>query len=83
MIIVMEPSASKENIKRVVDVLNEYEFRVIVNQGEIHTVIEAFGDKTSITPGRISALEGVKEVKIIREPFRLASRDRKPEDTVI
>ena len=70
MIIVMEPSASKENIKRVVDVLTEHEFRVIVNQG-------------SITPGRISALEGVKEVKIIREPFRLASRDRKPEDTVI
>ena len=83
MIIVMEPSASKENIKRVVDLLTEHEFRVIVNQGEIHTVIDAFGDKTSITPGRISALEGVKEVKIIREPFRLASRDRKPEDTVI
>lgn len=83
MIIIMEPSASKENINRVVEVLNEHEFRVIVNQGEIHTVIDAFGDKTSITPGRISALEGVKEVKIIREPFRLASRDRKPEDTVI
>lgn len=83
MIIIMEPSASQENIKRVVDILKEHEFRVIVNKGEIHTVIDAFGDKTSITPGRISALEGVKEVKIIREPFRLASRDRKPEDTVI
>ena len=83
MIIIMEPSASKENIKRVVDVLTEHEFRVIVNQGEIHTVIDAFGDKTSITPGRISALQGVKEVKIIREPFRLASRDRQSEDTVI
>ena len=83
MIIIMEPSASEENIKRVVEVLTEHEFRVIVNHGEIHTVIDAFGDKTSITPGRISALKGVKEVKIIREPFRLASRDRKPEDTVI
>ncbi len=83
MIIVMEKSASKENIKRVVEVLTEHEFRVIVNQGEIYTVIDAFGDKTSITPGRISALDGVKEVKIIREPFRLASRDRKSEDTVI
>ncbi len=83
MIIIMEPSASQENIKRVVNILKEHEFRVIVNKGEIHTVIDAFGDKTSITPGRISALEGVKEVKIIREPFRLASRDRKPEDTII
>lgn len=83
MIIIMEPAASQENIKRVVDILTEHEFRVIVNKGEIHTVIDAFGDKTSITAGRISALEGVKEVKVIREPFRLASRDRKPEDTVI
>ena len=31
----------------------------------------------------MSAFDGVKEVKIIREPFRLASRDRKPDDTVI
>ena len=31
----------------------------------------------------MAALDGVKEVKIIREPFRLASRDRKPEDTII
>ncbi len=83
MIIVMEPKASVENINRVVEVLKKHEFRVIVNEGEIHTVIEAFGDKTSITPGQISALEGVKEVKIIREPFRLASRDRKQEDTII
>lgn len=83
MIIIMEPKASKENIKKVVDLLSEHEFRVIVNQGEIHTVIDAFGDKTTITPGRINALEGVKEIKIIREPYRLASRDRNPEDTII
>lgn len=83
MIIIMEPQATKENIKKVVDLLSEHEFRVIVNQGEIHTVIDAFGDKTTITPGRINALEGVKEIKIIREPYRLASRDRNPEDTVI
>lgn len=49
----------------------------------MHTVIDAIGDKTSVTPGRLAALEGVKEVKVIREPFRLASRDRKAEDTVI
>ncbi len=28
-------------------------------------------------------MEGVNRVKLIREPYRLASRDRKPEDTVI
>ena len=83
MIIVMEPHSSKENIDRVVQVLEEHEFKVLVKSGEIYTTIDAFGDKTSLTVDRLSALEGVKEVKIIREPFRLASRDRKSEDSVI
>lgn len=83
MIIVMEPKASQENINRVVAVLAEHGFKYLVNQGEIYTTIDAFGDKTSLTADRLNALEGVKEVKIIREPFRLASRDRKSEDTVI
>ena len=83
MIIVMEPYASKENIDRVVQVLEEHEFKVLVKSGEIFTTIDAFGDKTSLTVDRLSALAGVKEVKVIREPFRLASRDRKTEDTVI
>lgn|SRR5574344_692742 len=83
MIIVMERNATKENIQKAVNLLEEHGFRVIVHEGEVHTCIDALGDKTTLTPGRMSALEGVKEVKIIREPFRLASRDSKPEDTVI
>ena len=83
MIIVMERTATEENIQKVTKVLEEHGFRVMINRGEIHTVIDAFGDKTTLTPGRLAAFEGVKEIKVIREPFRLASRDRQPEDTVI
>lgn len=83
MIIVMERTATPENIKRVTDLLSEHGFHVIEHAGDIHTVIDALGDKTTLTPGRLAALEGVKEIKIIREPFRLASRDRQEEDTVI
>jgi len=83
MIIIMERNATKVQVQRVIDFLKDNDFRVRHNVGEIHTVIDALGDKTTITPGRLAAFDGVKEVKIIREPFRLASRDRKPEDTVI
>lgn len=83
MIIIMEPSATSENIQAVTDLLKEHGFRVIVHEGDVHTVIDALGDKTTLSPGRIDAMEGVKKVKLIREPFRLASRDRKTEDTVI
>lgn len=83
MIIVMEPKASVENINKVVELLTEHGFKYVINKGEILTTIDAFGDKTTLTADRLSALEGVKEVKTIREPFRLASRDRKQDDTVI
>ena len=83
MIIVMEPMASVENINRVVAILEQHGFKYVVNKGELLTTIDAFGDKTSLTADRLSALDGVKEVKMIREPFRLASRDRKLEDTII
>ena len=83
MIIIMERNATKDQIQRVIDLLKEHGFEVRYNMGDVHTVIDAIGDKTTLTPGRMSALEGVKEIKIIREPFRLASRDRKEDDTVI
>ena len=83
MIIVMEKNATEENIQKVCQRLVENGFRIQVNKGEIITVIEAFGDKTGVSQDRILALPGVKEIKVIREPFRLACRDRNPEDTVI
>ena len=83
MIIIMEPGATRANINAVTDLLDSYGFKVIVHQGDVHTVIDALGDKTDLTPNRIDAMEGVKKVKLIREPFRLASRDRQSQDTVI
>ena len=79
----MERNATEAQTQRVINVLKENEFEVRYNDGNVHTVIDALGDKTTLTPGRLAAFDGVKEVKIIREPFRLASRDRKEEDTVI
>ena len=83
MIIIMERTATKVQVQRVIDFLKDNGFEIRFNQGQVHTVIDAIGDKTTVTPGRVSAFDGVKEVKVIREPFRLASRDRKPNDTVI
>ena len=83
MIIIMEPNATDSQAQKVIDFLKNAGFDIRHKKGEIYTVIDAIGDKTTVTPDRLAALDGVKEVKIIREPFRLASRDRKSEDTVI
>jgi len=83
MIIIMEKTASQDNIQGVINILKEHGFRAILHEGAVHTVIDALGDKTTLSPDRLEAMEGVNRVKLIREPYRLASRDRKPEDTVI
>lgn len=83
MIIIMERDATANNIQAVTSLLKEHGFQVIVHEGDVHTVIDALGDKTTLSPSRIDAMNGVKQIKFIREPFRLASRDRKSEDTVI
>ena len=83
MIIVMERNATEEDIQKVVARLEEYGFKVLINRGELMTLIEGLGDKTGVSIDRLAALSGVKEIKVIREPYRLASRDRKPKDTII
>ena len=83
MIIIMEPKSTEAQIQKVIDFLKSNGFEIRLNVGQVYTVIDAIGDKTTVTPDRISAFDGVKEVKIIREPFRLASRDRKTDDTII
>lgn len=83
MIIVMEPKASEEQIQRVVKALEKKEFKIILNRGDVMTVIAAIGDKRLIEPESIASLEGVRNIKLIQEPYKLASREGKAEDTVI
>ena len=83
MIIIMEPGTSEDNIQRVVKTLEKHEFKVVLNRGEVMTVIAAIGDKRLFDPHALGSLEGVREVKIIQEPYKLASREGQQEDTVI
>ena len=83
MIIVMEPNAPEQQIQKVVEKMESLGFRIILNQGEVMTVIAAIGDKRLVQPQSIASMEGVREVKLIQEPFKLASRESQKEDSVI
>lgn len=83
MIIVMEPKATQEQIDRVVKAMENKGFRINLNQGDVMTVIAAIGDKRLIQPQSIASFEGVREVKLIQEPFKMACRESQTEDTVI
>lgn len=82
MLVVMQSSATEEQINNVVDFIKSKGFDAHISRGEINTVIGAVGGKT-IDTRNIELFEGVQEVIKISSSFKLASRTFKKEDTVI
>lgn len=83
MVVVMEPGASEEQIKNVITHLKDLGFDIHRSDGVTHTIIGAIGDKTGVDIRQLEILEGVREVVRITEPYKLASRSFKKENTVI
>ncbi len=83
MIIIMESDATQEQIDKVVNRLKENGFKINLNLGDVLTVIAAIGDKRLVQPQSIASLDGVREVKLIQEPFKMASRESQKADSVI
>lgn len=83
MIIIMEPGATQKQIDNVVEHLKSHGFKINLNYGDVMTVIAAIGDKRLVQPHSLNSFDGVREVKLIQEPFKLASRESQKEDTVI
>lgn len=83
MIVVMEPRATEAQISKVEEYLISHGFKINLNRGEILTVIAAIGDKRLINEHAISSLEGVHDVKLIQEPYKLAAKQAQDHDTII
>src|ERR671935_438328 len=84
MIAVMHPSASAEEVDHVVEVLRLHNLKAQISQGEERTVIGVIG--TGFPDDLLETLEvlpGVDRVTRITRPYKLASRDFKPADTIV
>ena len=82
MVIVMKERATDAQIEAVVGRLREMGFDIHRSQGESHTVIGAVGHGEFDTQ-LIAIQDGVQEVHRISEPYKLASRAFRPENTVV
>src|SRR5438093_5104743 len=82
MVVVMEELASEAQIEQVVARLVEMGMAVHRSTGVTRTVLGAVGQGQPDT-GLIEVLDGVHEVVRMSEPFKLASRTFKPDDTAI
>ncbi|HEX7128074.1 MAG TPA: 3-deoxy-7-phosphoheptulonate synthase [Thermodesulfobacteriota bacterium] len=84
MIIVMKPThRSDEDIQRVTRRLEQMGYRVHISKGTERTVIGAIGDETLLQSQPIDGFPGVERVVPILKPYKLASRDFRPENSLI
>jgi 3-deoxy-7-phosphoheptulonate synthase len=83
MVVVMEAQATEAQIQSVIGRLSEMGFDIHRSTGVTRTVIGAIGDKTGVDTRDFEVLPGVHEVVRITEPYKLASRTFKEEDTVV
>jgi 3-deoxy-7-phosphoheptulonate synthase len=83
MIVIMERRASPKQIENVVVRVEELGFRAHLSQGEERTIIGVIGDERPLATEALEVLDGVERVVPILQPFKLASRDFKPDNTVV
>ena len=83
MVVVMQERASDEQVQKVIAKLVEMGFDVHRSTGALRTVLGAVGGTRQFDTRLVEVLDGVQEVHRITEPYKLASRTFKPEDTII
>ena len=84
MVIVMEHTASGEQVQKVIETLVEEGYDVHRSSGIDYTVLGAVGSpRRPMDPALVEVLPGVREVIRVSEPYKLAGRTFKPEDTIV
>jgi len=79
----MKHGATDEQIQHVVDRLHEFNLREHISRGDERTLIGAIGDERVLNTIPLEAMPGVEKVMAVLAPYKLASREFQPENTVI
>ena len=83
MIIVMSHQASRAQVDAVVDRVTEIGLRPEVSLGEDRAVIGVIGSNAYAYREAFSHLPGIMQILQITKPFKLASREFQPRNTIV
>jgi 3-deoxy-7-phosphoheptulonate synthase len=81
MIIVLKPHPTPEQIRHVIERIEELGFTPHLSQGVQRTIIGVIGDEEKLRVEPLEAIEGVEQVVPILKPFKLASREFHADDS--
>ncbi len=83
MIIVCETKATEAQINALQQAIREAGLQVHRSDGAEYTVLGVVGDRKRLDLEAFSLLPGVRNVVPVSSPYKLASREFHPEDTVV
>ena len=83
MMIIMKANATPQEVENVIAQVKSAGLNVHLSQGVEATIIGAIGETHNIPPDRFEGLDGVDIVQRITQPYKLASRQFHPEDSLI
>jgi 3-deoxy-7-phosphoheptulonate synthase len=83
MIVVMRVDSTEKEIDGVLERLKELGFKGSLSLGVERTVVGVVGQTYPELADELAVLEGVADVVPVSRPYKLASREFRPEDTVI
>ncbi len=83
MLVVMQAHATEEQVRSVCKKIEALGYRPHAIPGAGRTAIGVTGNQGEAETGTLEELPGVQEVIRVTKPYKLVSRDVKPENTVI
>ena len=83
MLVVLKPSATKEQIQSLIAWLEGQGLIVHISRGEFYTFLGLIGDTSQIDVTLLEGLAMVDTVKRLSEPFKSANRKFHPDDSII
>jgi 3-deoxy-7-phosphoheptulonate synthase len=83
MLVVMRSQATKEQVRAVCEKIEALGLRAHPIPGAQRTAIGITGNQGTVEAGSLEEMPGVGEVIRVSKPYKLVSRDVKPDNTVI
>lgn len=83
MFIVMSPGATSEQVKLVCEEIKKMGLEAHPIQGAARTAIGVTGNKTQVAADHLLVLSGVEDIVHVSSPFRLASRESHPDNSIV
>ena len=83
MIIVMKTTATEDELKHVIDHVEELGLKANVLRGTERTVVAAIGDERVIGMKALESAPGVDNVMPVVAPYKLASREAHTETSTV